>query len=45
MTAWVDAGDEVGHNIPKCPDYLFNNQQLDEYKSLTPHIYQSRILV
>ena len=39
MTSGVDAGDDFGHNIPRCAHYLFNNQQLDEYESLTPHIY------
>jgi hypothetical protein len=39
MTSGVDAGDDFGHNIPRCAHYLFNNQLLDEYKSLTPHIY------
>jgi hypothetical protein len=39
MISGVDAGDDFGHNIPRCAHYLFNNQQLDEYESLTPHIY------
>jgi hypothetical protein len=39
MTSGVDAGDDFEHNIPRCAHYLFNNQQLDEYKSLTPDIY------
>jgi hypothetical protein len=36
MTSWVDAGDEFEHTILKCADHLFDNQQLGEYKSLTP---------
>lgn len=39
MTSWVDAGDDFGHNIPTCADYLFNNQQLDESINLSPHIF------
>ena len=39
MTSGVDAGDDFGHKVSRCAHYLFNNQQLDEYKSLTPHIY------
>jgi hypothetical protein len=40
MTSGVDAGDDFGHKIiPRCAHYLLNNQLLDEYKSLTPHIY------
>jgi hypothetical protein len=35
-TSGVDAGDDFEHTILKCTDHLFDNQQLGEYKSLTP---------
>jgi hypothetical protein len=32
----VSSGDDFEHTILQCADHLFDNQQLGEYKSLTP---------
>jgi hypothetical protein len=35
-TSGVDVGDDFGRNIPKCVDHLLDDQQLNEYRCLTP---------
>jgi hypothetical protein len=35
-TSGVDAGDDLGHTIPKCVDHMLDDQQLNEYSCLTP---------
>jgi hypothetical protein len=35
-TSGVDVGDDFGRNIPKCVDHMLDDQQLNEYRCLTP---------
>jgi hypothetical protein len=35
-TSGVDVGDDFGRKIPKCVDHMLHDQQLNEYRCLTP---------
>jgi hypothetical protein len=35
-TSDVDVGDDLWHKIPKCVDHMLDDQQLNEYRCLTP---------